>query len=397
MKKLLKMGGMGALFLAVLSVQPSYSDCVCTCTCVEAPAPAPAPTPTPIPTPTPVPAPEPTPAPAPVPAPVPDPAPAPVTNGVFSISGNMAHGQTSTIKGKGFGTRSDYHNDTDKLVKVWDDFNDADLLKGPYVQWNAFNLAGGSLKQVVESPRTTVPGDGIYRRLGVNNLGFLFVGAGNNQEYYASFWVRMNNYGYGATSGQHKMVRIYSSDGSNVNVYPAHGYGDGFHGVFEFIKPDTLRHQAQLNIEDFPTGWHRMEIYYKKSTASGANNGKHWMTWDNKVVWDFEKVRGYGFDTNGANLAGDWAVGAYTSGLKAGATIDYDDVVLDHTLARVELGNAERRENATVLEYQPVKSWADDQIVFQMNRGQFKTGDAVWVYVTDRNGAALPGYSIIIQ
>jgi hypothetical protein len=326
---------------------------------------------------------------------------------ITGVSGDLKHGGSLTIRGNGFGARGDFHPDPDKLIRVFDDFNDGDLKGNPYLTWIVFNESRGPLSYRTESSRTGSPRDGYARRHNTD-LGSLMLKAGNRREYYSSFYMRLSN-GFdissmGSGTHQFKIVRLYSTNPSEVNLYPAIGASDGFHMVAEFVEPPVMRYQLQLErIPSRPAGWHKMAVYYKKSSARNANDGQCRIWWDNKLVFDWlphfqnpgnnpPTAPGYpitgDFDTDGKDLAGDWAVGNYFSSASGQTWADFDDVYLDHSQARVELGNAPMFSECSFMETQVPVSWSDGSVRVAVNTGAFPSGARAYVYVVDGQGRA---------
>lgn len=308
-----------------------------------------------------------------------------------------------TIDGSGFGVRGDYHPDTDKMIRVYDDWNGVTPGVNRYGSWNAFNYGSGALAVASGASRTGSTTDKYYRRNGNVNLGYIFLTATNQKEYYSTFWMRFYNFRYLSTSGQHKVNRLYSTN-AQVNLYPSHGQSDGFNLAFEFLNPMPLRAWCQMNaIPDYPSGWNRMEVYIKKASTSGARDGKYRVWWNNRLVFDWyqrfnveQPLRGItgDFDNQGADLAGDWALGAYM--YQVSGAVDYDDVVYDHSQARVELGNAAVFAQSTHNEYQEPQAWSDTQIKILLKKGTFLSGQTAYLFVIKADGTPSTGVSVIV-
>lgn len=336
---------------------------------------------------------------------------------ICRTAGGLGQGTTLTITGCGFGERPDFHPADNKMARMFDDFNDGELVGNLYSSWKVFNPGGGACVYTRQNPRTDRLEDGAYRRK-TNNLGFIYLNAGDHQEYYSSFYMRLSD-GFdikSMVSGTHqfKIIRLYSA-GTNgtpkVNIYPMIGHNDGFSFAPENVSPQVMRYQLQLReVPDRPYGWHKMAVYYKKSSSPRAKDGKCQIWWDNKLIFDWythfldqrnnpsyapSKITG-DFDTNGGDLAAEWNVGNYFSSASTSTWMDFDDIYMDNTLARVELGNTENFAACTITEVQPAQSWADDQVTVTINRGQFKSGETVWLYVIDRNNVPSKGLKITL-
>jgi hypothetical protein len=287
-------------------------------------------------------------------------------------------------------------------VRVFDLFRRSTDIKGGI--WSIFNEAQRPVELRNQSPRTAIIGDYYVRRNPVG-LGYLYITASNYREYYTSFYMRLSP-GFdisSASSGTHqfKITRLWSTNVSNnlgkINVYPAIGASDGFHIMLEFTKPQVLRSQLQLNrIPDRPSGWHKMSIWYRKNTSPDSNNGKFRIWWDNRLVFDWlthfqdpandpsNKITG-DFDVDDGNLAGEWSIGNYFSSASSSTWVDFDDIYLSNTIARVELGNASTYGQSTILELQKPLIWnGDGSVTFQVNRGVLN--GPMYLYVTNDKG-----------
>lgn len=325
-------------------------------------------------------------------------------------SGSLQHGGTLSLNGSGFSVRPDFHAHADKLARVFDDFNDATLKTNPYLTWYVAHESGQPAILGTTTPRTPVVGDGFYRRTSVG-LGFMGINAGSHAEYYFEAYVRLNAFDIcSAPDGTHqfKVVRLYSSDNGadgGVNLYPAIGCSDGWNHAAEHVQPEVPRWASQIGaIADRPTGWHHLAVYYKKSTAPGANDGKAQIFWDRRMVWDWAShyadpanqigVTG-DFDSDGADLAGNWAVGNYFSSASAGTSVDFDDVIMDHTRARVMLCNANTFAASTQCETQEPRSWSDTRIDLRTNLGALSRSSTLYAYVVDRDGSFSPAFALL--
>lgn len=324
---------------------------------------------------------------------------------VDRVTGRPEAGAVLVAEGSGFGTRGDYHEGADKMARMFDDFNDGNLTECGYGNWRVFNAAEKPAVYSTDRPRTGRARDGFYRRTN-KDLGFLAIGAGNRQEYYASFYMRLSDgFDVKSRSGgthQFKIVRLYSSSTSDVNIYPAIGASDGFHMNTEFVRPQVMRYQLQVSrIPDKPAGWNKMAVLIRKSTRRDGNDGRLRVWWNNRIVFDWKDhfraaannprsapsypITG-DFDTDGKDLAGTWAVGNYFSSASGNTWADFDDVYLDHSQARVELGDAPRYADCAVLEVQPPVEWQDGRAAARVNLGALAGRETVYLYVIDSDG-----------
>jgi len=332
------------------------------------------------------------------------------------VAGTLTHGQSVTVQGRGFGARGDFHQDADKMIRAFDDFNRGALDGNGYLTWLTFNAEEQAATWRSYNPRTNLPGDGYYHRSNVG-LGWIGLKGENHSEYYISFYMRLSD-GFdiasaGSGSHQFKIVRLYATN-NNITLYPAIGADDGFHIELENTSPTVMRYQLQLDaIPNRPAGWHKMAVYIKKNTSSGARDGKLKIWWDNKQVFDWRShfanpknnpdyAPGYpitgDFEANDANFAGDWAIGNYFSSASPLTAAHFDDIYVDHSLARVELGNADTYDACTLLETQPPARWSDGAVTFTVNAGGFPDLAKAYLYVTDAEGTVnLSGLPVTVS
>jgi len=64
----------------------------------------------------------------------------------------------------------------------------------------------------------------------------------------------------------------------------------------------------------------------------------------------------------------------------------WDDIYIDDSWARVEIGDQPVYSNCTHLEAQKIVSWNSDRIDFITNNGSFSQGDTAYLYVIDAAG-----------
>lgn len=91
----------------------------------------------------------------------------------------------------------------------------------------------------------------------------------------------------------------------------------------------------------------------------------------------------------GANTFRQVWLGTYlgNSVISMSNTLYYDDVYIDSSLQRIEIGNASTYASCTHRETQIPTAWADDSIGFTANQEAF-TNEQAYIYVVDENGEA---------
>ena len=80
-----------------------------------------------------------------------------------------------------------------------------------------------------------------------------------------------------------------------------------------------------------------------------------------------------------------------------GARVYVDDVYIDTSWARVELGNAPTYAASTHREIQVTSAWADGSVSVSFNPGTFAAGSTAYLFVTDANNMTSPGIPVTIS
>lgn len=104
--------------------------------------------------------------------------------------------------------------------------------------------------------------------------------------------------------------------------------------------------------------------------------------------WQYFQIQNY-WDDDGSNGAPVFA--------SERADFFYDDIYLQFgTQARVEMGDSPNYHQSQKLEIQRPTAWSDGSISLQLNFGRFASGENVYLYVVDENGAASPGFALTL-
>ena len=170
------------------------------------------------------------------------------------------------------------------------------------------------------------------------------------------------------------------------------------HVVWGYVNLEyTSGGNIQQNCSPVRRGlWHRVEMYYKLSNPAGEKNGEAWfvvdLESDSRFFMKDSMTLEAGYDLNlhsvllplmAANPREDGKFDLYV-----------DNVYVDNTKARVEIGNASTWSSCTKREIQVPAVWSDNEITFNVNQGEFQNGESAFLFVVDENGNASDGYPI---
>ncbi len=330
---------------------------------------------------------------------------------IDSLEGTAANGNEMTLTGT-------FTAKAQAAPLIFDDFEDGvhgnDLSDSTSkLRWNDFRQDGakynntqaysGSLS-AYNNP-TFPTGDTDYREF-----------ASSWQEFtptdimYVSWMWRWTNSGSDSTVGKDlRIVSVesggtyehYSSSACNTNIqnyndaYPVEGAGamDPYMAFYYNQSERTSTHEVPGVAYNT---WYRKEMAGKLSDA-GVSNGSMYGAIDNVAFWDISSV-----------LTRDTGMGAYQYdsvllGLMCANIIDgaayevwNDDVYVDNTWQRVELGNNVIHDNCTLTEIQLPYAWSTTKIGITVRSNVFLEGSSAYLFVFDANGVPSAGKEVII-
>jgi len=150
--------------------------------------------------------------------------------------------------------------------------------------------------------------------------------------------------------------------------------------------------------------WMRLEGYYQSSSEGGLNDGKIWVKRIGRDGNIFETETAITHGVNEMSEEYKWrylllGVG-YSNHIPLEDSFEmnifYDDIYVDNSLARVEIGDNPDFDSCTHREIQSLKEWGDNSLTVKINKGSFNEGENAYLFVVDDNGLASEGYPITI-
>jgi hypothetical protein len=231
-----------------------------------------------------------------------------------------------------------------------------------------------------------------------------------NGTLYLSAWVYFDNTGTTATGWNWKgpiitsATNYYWSDGTTANT------ASGFAGFYDqtqarwFNTAATFQYSSDnLAVYSYGTGngwasdafvltgWQRVEWIFKTSSMAGAADGTVIV---NRIGKSSPSLNATGFITYG-NTSDLWRYVSLPQGFTniVGGTLNlqmyFDDVYIDTTQARVEVGNSPDFNSCTHREIQYPISWSDTEVQVDFRKGSFNRGDTVYFFVINDQGAVV--------
>jgi len=316
---------------------------------------------------------------------------------ISSVSGTISHGESITISGSGFGSKS-----TAAPYK-YDDFEDGSLGQRVGNGWyTSSNLSDGwpiySSAQKRATGRCEVNAYLQHDRAYNSTLGITGLNWGWNREAYLSAWY------YCTTSGANsRNFKIWAFRGGGagdwgepeirVDMYPKSGAGHAY-------IADCYNGKI---IDDWSVGgnvmagqWNRVELWMHTGTSSSGDNDGVCTGWRNLSQWwhmdDFEYDHSVQ-DFDNIYLASYFARDDGTP--TPCMWWYYDEVYIDTTQSRVEIGNNSTWSGCSHREVQIPSAWSSSSVTVTVNQGTFADSSGAYLYVVDSDGNVnTNGYSI---
>ncbi|MBE0598258.1 MAG: hypothetical protein IH614_13400 [Desulfuromonadales bacterium] len=317
---------------------------------------------------------------------------------VSGLAGNFSNDQPVTIHGAGFGAHNlqvewlggaSGHIETapagaDFASPGWS-FN-LDRFKPTYDNSHAYS---GTQSIIFDGVNT---GDGRF--------GLTYDPGAPVTFGYVSWMVYIDT---GGASGQWKMFRMNWEN--NVQ--------DTFPEVVLFNwfgSSDTLnirRSKEDITARHYPGRlpeageWVRMELYLQPSSAPGVGDGSV-EVWAHRPGQVIEKIADHqNLVTYGPGESRLWRYFVFQNyqgnGLGGRSRVWMDDLYIQGTRARVEIGNAPTWSACTQREVQKPAAWDDSAITLSLNQGTFAAGQQVYLYVVDAAGNVNEqGYPLVL-
>jgi len=326
----------------------------------------------------------------------------------------ITHHQTVTISGSGLGTK------TQAAPMQFDDFeegvNGAALTTTSGTNgWTEIAASTGSPSEFPRYNRDAAHSGGLgtHARFDppVYNSSFnLYAPAKFRYGMYLDAWLRYFRPANDTRSW--KPWDMYgSSDGQGFGnpVIDWFGTCDGsltFAGYTDIASPSGFSRSMNATLDTFTGSMHHLQIWAKPNTPTGASNGVIEILVDGTEVLAHDDMMFIG--AGSTNTWARLALGFYMSHdqqgqpgcispVGTGGAMYWDDVYIDNTAARVELGNHPIYSECTHREIQIPTAWSDGSITFEVNRGSFAADDQAYLFVVNSNGMKSVGYPVTVQ
>lgn len=327
---------------------------------------------------------------------------------ISSVSGTVEHGEVITIAGAGFGTKSpaapykwdnleSYAVGGDPATNGWMNFSTGDGAHVP-AAINNDQVRGGSFCTKALKQR-------YFRDGSINQYGQYFGldSLSAQRFWYLSYYYRQTELG-GSPSVNHKLVGFRG--GTTSAVTDPQMRHDQYHtsvGGHVLMRDEngTAVHNNWTNAYYYTQStWQRFEYLVDIGDAGVANGRVQWyldnvlkeppssaatlqMRTDPADVFDFFVINNFIAQRDAADLP-----------INAPWDCWVDDVYIDFTRARVEIGDAATWAACTHRELQIPTAWSSTSITAVVNAGTFSSFTGCYLYVVEATGNVTGGYAL---
>ena len=348
-------------------------------------------------------------------------------------SGTWSHGNSVSITGSGFGTKS-------QAAPVAYSNMEAGSVNAVSGSWDQSGFPVGVMTVSTTHPRNANNPHNGYCSVKDEGNGqgtvCAFQGAATSQYWYAQYWFYVDSAFSWSTgpsaNGNNKLFRLFHSGGNIQDLViegtppgqptmfmnlegtdESHGgWGTGWEPVspqytcidqafghscqtdYWHIYPSDIG-WAYFATDMAPNTWHHFQFEYHTSSLDTANGTLRWWI-DGKPVFNHSDMIMKTSTNSGEYYPARVGIEAIHANGEDGAVGNYwiDDAYIDNTWQRVEIGNNATYNSCTLKEIQLPTAWTDGSISFSVNQGSFSNGATGYVFVTDASGVRNTGYTV---
>jgi hypothetical protein len=315
---------------------------------------------------------------------------------VTSINGTVSHGSTLTISGALFGSKPQ------AAPFQWDDANGANNDRLESRGWLVNNrqvmpyLSNGRLRGTpgeTTTIRAGMSGDNVNIFCFGNDpngyLGLTSASAANEKPFPAQVWIDfwVNVQPPSGGSINYKFFRHHSQAGSHNGYWSFPGGSSSSwsnHGGSAGSGPQII--DQDLPASMFHNQWSHMQILFAPSTS---NNGQFYM-WRNGVL----SMHSTNWSGNAGGAQVNFCFETQMLESNASGVMWWDDLYIDSTLARVEIGDSPLYATSRHREIQIPTAWSSSSVSVRLNRGSFPSFTGTYLYVINAQGVASPGFRL---
>lgn len=306
---------------------------------------------------------------------------------ITSVTGTIANGSTVTLNGGGFGTKPT------AAPLVFDNFENGTSGSAISSNWKTLGIVP-KYSNAVKRTNSNVS----VRAEFTNGQWLSSFGLQGQSlpRIYLDTWYYLD--AASPYSRNHKVFRIYTSGETSNLYYNLYCDGQGSSHLSQDGVSGNFHKWLGLPASYFGRKWVHLQAYFVES-AAGSNNGtaEFWVDGVKQVseVGNFRTREAGTGNWNEIWFGNYFGHDSDSSCASYGNAYTYwDDVYVDTSAARVEIGDASSYANARHREIQLPGNWSDGAISVRLNLGTFTSTSGLYLFVIDSSGNISPGYSL---
>jgi len=319
---------------------------------------------------------------------------------ISSVSDAIEHNESITISGSDFEPSA-----TDDTPSVWDNLEDGSCNTTATVgTWSSVNVLSISSNNDRHSNSNYC---GHHNFQGEATGAFRCNGTPISRAWFVQYWVYLATnwewgdsvYGGGSQFLSNvKWIRYWNPGSTNENFYVAFGtsLSSNSRSIDENISGTKDYFDVQFAKEDMPLGsWQCFQFEFLDSSSNDVADAE-FRVWRNGTLIE---TRINFVARESSNYKRPYFIGYYNSWSGGnGHDNDFyiDDVYVDTTWARVEIGNNSTYGSCTHREIQIPTNWTSSSISVTVNQGSFADEATAYLFVVDADGDVSSGYEIEI-
>jgi hypothetical protein len=290
---------------------------------------------------------------------------------------------TIDISGSDFGTHADNGSGV-YMPRLWDNFE-----SGNFDNW-MFRVGGTSWE--ISSDYSRADSNYSAHKLNVTPLDSMQIRPASRSEYYTSFWMYLSS----GTNWRNNNKYFRAGDTATKKnlVWHTNLNSRRTQTTLEYAVGGTKVDYGSQSTAALQGSWNFVEVMWGLPVLGNSNNYAQVYV-NGKLVNELSDENGLWLQNEEMTKSPYISLGTWFSreyGIGGGWY--YDDVYIDYTLARVVLGNAPDYSNCTHLEMQLPRTWSDESIRIDINKGSFEEDDTVYLFVIDEDNTPSAGYPV---
>ncbi|MCG3204780.1 MAG: hypothetical protein KCHDKBKB_01497 [Elusimicrobia bacterium] len=314
---------------------------------------------------------------------------------VAGFTGTFSNGANIVIEGRSFGSK------TQASPLTWDTL-ESGRFSADWASTHDLGIVSNEVRHI--RSRQTAH----LNFTNNQNEGKLQAGSQVYRKWFAQYWFRVSpNWDWGTSTyggpntflANIKVFRLWNPGSTTENfVLAFNGWDNIIRWDVENVSPEQTGVALPDAISKMTKGsWHLIQFEFEENSAPDRSDGKFRMWFDGKLTSNESRIK---TRQREAGYKRPFLIGfseVWGGNDKAPNDFYMDDIYMDSSWARVEIGDQSIYGNCSKREIQIPTRWNDNQIQVQVNSGGFNVGETVYLFVVNDQGEiSNPGLPLVV-